>query len=271
MSPFTPPAASRARIASRCGAITLLVLAACAATNGLHAQSVPPGGQTRDPASGQSAPTQVRLEGQVLDARTGSPLALVSVEIPELRRSTTTDEAGRFRFDRLPAGEHGLRASLVGYRDQSRPVVAASGATVELRMAEDPVLLTGLTVTANRFERRLKAVPYSVRVMGKRELAGSAAPDAAEFVIRRAGLFSARCPRIHQTTCFWIRGSAVQPSVYIDDAPAPGGVDMLAVIPRDEISRVEVIRGGSTIRVYTDRFMVWAARNNYRPLSIGFN
>jgi hypothetical protein len=73
------------------------------------------------------------------------------------------------------------------------------------------------------------------------------------------------------TQCFSIRGASVEPRVYIDDAHMAGGIDMLANIPREEINRVEVIRSGSVIRVYTDNFMEWAARHNYRPPPLWLN
>jgi hypothetical protein len=244
--------------AARRGAIALLALAL--GTTSLSAQA---GQENR--AAGRT-----HVQGRVLDAASGRPLILASVEIPELKRYTTTDTEGRFRFDRVPAGEHGLVVRLVGYREHSRPVSTASDA-IEVRMSEDPVLLTGLTVTVNRFDSRMKAVPYAVRVLDKREVANSAANDAAEFVVRRAGLISTRCRSMLQTSCYLIRGSSVEPRVYIDDAHMAGGIDMLANIPREEINRVEVIRSGSVIRVYTDNFMVWAARHNYKPIPLGVN
>jgi hypothetical protein len=243
----------------------LLAAALSAAGTTLHAQTVPASGQENATASRQSD-----LEGTVVDSRTGRPLALVTVEIPALRRSTVTDEAGKFRIERVPPGEHGMRVRLVGYQAHSRPVRTGQDAPIEVRLAEDPVLLAGLTVTVNRFDNRMKAVPYAVRVMDKRDVLGSAANDAAEFVISRAGLFRTGCRSIRQTNCFSVRGSSMQPQVYLDDAHMPAGIDMLSIIPREEINRVEVIRGGTTIRVYTDRFMEWAARNNYRPVPLGF-
>jgi hypothetical protein len=253
---------------SRCGAIALLTLALCTSTAALYAQTVPASGQENARASGQA---RTQLQGRVLDATNGRPLVLATVEIPALKRVTTTDTEGRFRLDRIPAGEHGMLVRLVGYREHSRPVTTASEGPIEVRLAEDPVLLTGLTVTANRFEVRMKSVPYAVRVLDKREVAGSGANDAEEFVVRRAGLISTRCRSIRQVACYLIRGSSVEPRVYIDDAHAALGIPMLANIPREEINRVEVLRNGSIIRVYTDRFMEWAARHNYRPMPLEVN
>ncbi len=247
--------------ASRCRAIASLTLALCGAGTSLHAQAVPSMGQEIARPSGQA---RTDLEGVVLDARTGKPLGMATIEIPQLRRSTVTDSEGRFQIARIPTGEYGMVVRLVGYRAHSRPIAALDGAPVEVRLAEDPVLLKGLTVTVNRFDRRMRAVPYAVQVHTKADVYNSAAPDAAEFVIRRAGMFRTTCPGV-QNQCFSIRGTSTSPRVYVDDAFMAGGIDMLHNIPREEINRVEVIRSGTVIRVYTDHFMEWAARRNYRP------
>lgn len=266
MAPFTPPAAPRACIATRCGAITLLVLAACAATNGLHAQSVPSGGQENVRSSGQ-----LYVEGRVLTAD-GAPLALASVEIASLDRRTMTNDEGRFRLQGVTAGSHPLIVGLMGYETVVVNVEVGSGAApVDIRLTPDPVMLQRITVTANRFERRMRGVPYSVRVMDKREVLGSAERDAAQFVSRRGGLIPAPCRTRAETDCVQVRGLSIQPRVYINDFPAVGGLAMLGVIPAEEVNRIEVIQGGYMIRVYTDEFMEWAAKNNYRPIPIGIN
>jgi hypothetical protein len=244
----------------------LLVLAACAATTGLQAQSVPSGGQANARSSGQ-----LYIEGRVLTSA-GAPLALASVEIAALDIATLTNDEGRFRLEGVTPGTHPVIVGLMGYETRVVTVEVGSGAApLEVRLTPDPVMLERITVTANRFEARMRGVPFSVRVMDKREVMGSAAPDAANFVSRRGGLVPAPCRNRTQTDCVQVRGISVQPRVYINDFPAVGGLAMLGVIPAQEISRVEVIQGGAMIRVYTDEFMEWAAKHNYRPVPIGIN
>lgn len=253
-------AAPLPRLVTLCAASALLALTAGIAPTAADAQSVPSQGQ----ANVQSR-RQARVAGRVLSQANGNPLAYATVELTDLRRSTLTDENGNFVFDRVPAGEHPLSVRMVGYQAHSRPVSADDAAAVEVRLADDPVLLAGITVTTNRFEQRIRTVPYAVRVQGKRDVYATAASDAEEFVRARSGLMRVECADRTRKDCFLIRGRVGRPVVYIDDAPAPGGVEMLAMIPRQEISRVEFIRSGSIIRVYTERFMEWAARHNYRP------
>jgi hypothetical protein len=234
--------------------------AASAAGPGLRAQSVLMQGRDSVLQGGHS-----RVEGRVLSAANGQPLPMARVEIIDLRRVTITDETGAFHFERVANGEHPLRVSMVGHKPHSRPLVVGSATPIEVRLVDDAVLLAGLVVSANRFESRLNAVPYAVHAFDKREVLSSAASDAEQFVRSRVGLYEAPCRRATQIRCFRIRGAVVQPAVYIDDQPAPSGLDMLSSIDRSEINRVEIIQGGSMIRVYTDHFMEWAARTRYRP------
>lgn len=59
-------------------------------------------------AAARAQPATGELEGVVLDRATEQPLGGVAVTMPDVGRSATTDEAGRFRFAGAPAGRHAL-------------------------------------------------------------------------------------------------------------------------------------------------------------------
>jgi hypothetical protein len=54
------------------------------------------------------------LTGRILDSA-GTPVAAARIRIPELERVSTTDSAGRFRIDMLPAGRLTVIAEAPGY------------------------------------------------------------------------------------------------------------------------------------------------------------
>jgi hypothetical protein len=256
-----PTAPPRVRItATRCAAFALAAAALLAGRAVAQTPGVAGGGHDDAPRSGQSV-----VQGVVLSATTGKPLPLARVDIVDARLTTFSDDSGHFKFNRVPNGDHGLRVRLLGYRGESTPVVIDGPAQVEARLVEDPVMMQGLKVSVDRFQARLNAIPYSSHVHDRREILSSAAPDAEAFVRTHAGLIETNCRSMLQFRCFWIRGSVMEPSVMIDDIGTPGGFDMLGMIPREDIARIEVIQGGQMIRVYTERFMEWAARTHYRP------
>lgn len=255
------PLAARSRAhPTRCGTIFFAALLLLAGAGGAPAQTVPSEGQPSVQHEGQT----VRLEGRVVSAKTGQPLAFARVELPELKRRTVTDREGNFRLDRIPAGEHLVRAALIGYRAEAGAVLAKAGAPIELRLAEDAVVLQGLTVTTDRLKERLRAFSYPARVLDREAIAGSGASNVRHLVATRGGMLTVPCGR-SGGICVRIRGDVVHPRVFVDEAFRPGGIDDLMAMSPSEISRVEVLRGGLQIRVFTEQFTEWAARTDYRP------
>src|SRR5262245_27441322 len=66
------------------------------------------------------AGTTGQLQGAIHDVKTGEPIGLASVAIPELRRGGVTDAQGNFFILNLPAGKYTVRVTLLGYIPQVR-------------------------------------------------------------------------------------------------------------------------------------------------------
>ncbi|GGG35880.1 hypothetical protein GCM10011378_10190 [Hymenobacter glacieicola] len=71
---------------------------------------------------------QARLSGVVLDSLTQQPLPFSTVFLANTTLGVTTDEAGRFAFERVPSGSYEAVASFLGYRLRRLPVVIATTA-----------------------------------------------------------------------------------------------------------------------------------------------
>jgi len=63
----------------------------------------------------QAAWGQIRLDGQVRDARTQQPLAFATVFLANTTYGTTTDSTGHFALAGMPAGQYELMVSYIGY------------------------------------------------------------------------------------------------------------------------------------------------------------
>ncbi len=70
------------------------------------------------------------------------------------------------------------------------------------------------------------------------------------------------------SNCLIVRGRAIEPSVWIDEAPVIGGLDYLNVMRPYELYMVEVYGGGRQIRAYTTQFMARAATTRLQPFAI---
>lgn len=105
----------------------------------------------------------------VVRAGSGEPLAGTAVRLLESRRATTTDDAGGFRFEDVPAGSHTLEIVSLGRVIERRTVTVSAGetATVDLALDARPIDAPAIRVVLDR----LKAVGSDARAA---ELAGSA-------------------------------------------------------------------------------------------------
>ena len=93
-----------------------------------------------------------RVEGRVVDAGTGQPLAGVAVTVQGTQAGANTGADGRFALVRVPSGTRQLSASLGTYAPQTRTVdVPAAGiARVEFRLSAETFQLEGITAVSTR-------------------------------------------------------------------------------------------------------------------------
>ncbi|HEU4725909.1 MAG TPA: TonB-dependent receptor [Candidatus Eisenbacteria bacterium] len=69
------------------------------------------------------AGTTGQISGMVRDGKSGDPLGLVTISIPELKRGAVSDAQGNFFIVNLPAGKYTVRASLLGFVPLARQEV----------------------------------------------------------------------------------------------------------------------------------------------------
>jgi hypothetical protein len=214
---------------------------------------------------------RVRVTGWVVDAKTGEPLAGARLGIPWLRTQAVTGRDGGFVLERVPAGSWPVMVRHLGYRAEIMLVpVEAAGSEVSLSLSPETMVLEGLAVVTDRFERRRRAAARSVRVLEGAEL-GNATGTARDVVMRRLGLVEVPCESMLGQAiftagpCARVRGFAAPVAVWIDERPAPGGLDALDMYDASELSLVESYAGGAMVRVYTPPFLDRAARTGLQP------
>jgi hypothetical protein len=230
----------------------------------------PGAAQAPAPDGPGEGPRQGPFHGVVVDEDTGAPVEGAQVYLPEEGIGYLTRADGRFRIPEIPGGSLQVEVRRIGYAPMDVWMdFEAPFPPLEIRLVPDPVLLEGFQVVTDRFERRRRAVATTSRVFGESRLLTSSALDAADLVRREMGVILGSCPRhIRSSWCVLSRGRPTPPSVYIDEAPAIGGMDQLAMYRPHELYMVEVFGGGRHIRAYTHQFMEWAARNRLAPIPI---
>ena len=224
------------------------------------------------PAGAQQKPVckdgEARIVGVIVDSETDSPLAGAYVSVNASEWGSLTTDDGRFLLCEIPAGTHLVTVERLGYVTlESRVEADPSGDPVALQMHPDPVLLEGLEIVSDRFERRRRAVATTVRTYDEEDLASSVYWSAADFVDSSTGIMTAPCGI---TRCVYSRGRMISPTVYLDEFPLVGGWVELESIPTSQLFMVEVYGWGRHIRAYSHGFMKRAANVRLAPMPLWF-
>jgi iron complex outermembrane receptor protein len=112
------------------------------------------------------------LAGTLIDDR-GEPVAGVTVQLTGASaRSTTSDNAGAYRFAALPAGDYTVRVEALGYHEVTETVTVASGTvTLDFVLEAAPLSLAPLqVVAATRGNRLATTLPIKIDVISEDQL-----------------------------------------------------------------------------------------------------
>lgn len=214
----------------------------------LLAAPVPLLSQDRDPS-------EITVIGLVTDQNTEMPVPGVLVEVEGTDRRVLTDSTGIFRIEGVSSGLKTLVLTRLGYAETQVHVTPRPGEPLRVPMIPRAIELEAVAVRVDRLERRLKAIPYSVRAFELDDIVTSAASNPWDFIRTRYSLFDVDCGGDFFERCIRWRGRTIRPTIVIDERPAFGGIDELTSYPLHDIYRIEVIRRGAMIRVYTLWFM----------------
>ncbi len=210
------------------------------------------------------------LTGRVIDATTGAPLVGAFVHLDGENRGVLTDAEGRFGLPGVFNGMNTVGVEQLGYVDYVETLALPEEAgPVLFALEPDPILLEGIQIVTDRFERRRMALAIPSQAFEREDLIDASSFNVLDFVRTRSFLWTVRCnPSFMDSTCAYYRGRLQPVSVYLDEMPFIGGIDLLTTMHPQELHRIEVYRGGTHIRLYTEQFMKRAGRTRLTPLAI---
>jgi iron complex outermembrane receptor protein len=201
-----------------------------------------------------------RLEGVVLD-QSRSPVsnALVSFNVPHHQAlRTVTDADGLFLFELMSDERGRLVIEATGFARVERVVLLRELPATRIEVVLTPApIREEVTITASRTETRIDETAASVRVVSSRDLSATAAAtidDALRQVpgfqlFRRSGSRTAN-PTSQGVSLRGVGASgASRALVLADGIPLNdpfGGWIYWGRVPRQSLSRVEVVRGGAS-------------------------
>jgi len=90
-------------------------------------------------------PQLTKIMGNIKDSATGEPLPFVNIIILKTTDGTLTDFEGRYALDVDTKGDS-IRFSLIGYKTITRKILKHQFQNIDLRLAEDKILLPEVTI-----------------------------------------------------------------------------------------------------------------------------
>lgn len=95
-----------------------------------------------------AASAQIKVEGEVIDAVTGLPVAGAIVHLPDLNMGTISDQLGYFVLDVVPRGVQVVSAHRTGYEAIEQEVRVVPGEVWEVRLTPAAIQVRGIEVSA---------------------------------------------------------------------------------------------------------------------------
>ncbi|MDT8435863.1 MAG: TonB-dependent receptor [Gemmatimonadota bacterium] len=196
-----------------------------------------------------------RIVGKVVDASTGRAIGTAQVVVTTTGRQVLTDLEGRFFLDRVPAGSHTVRASVLGYGPKEVTdvrVLAGQSTSLDISLAQTAIEIEAITVTATMesgataslLDRQRNAAAVTEAV-GSQEIARSPDSDAAEVAARVSGV------TVAEGRYVYIRGLGERYSqTSLNGSPIPSPEPEKEVVPLD-LFPAEFIESLTTQKTYT--------------------
>lgn len=221
---------------------------------------------------------QRAVTGTVTDAKSGEPLALVSIQLKGTSTGTTTDAAGRFSID-VPARGAVLVVSYTGYANQEINVTAQT-TSLSVRMDQGNVTNLNEVVVVGYGTQRRGEVTSAVASVKADDFTQGFARDAGQLIQGKVAGISIATPSGSPTanTQISLRGAnsilgSSSPLILIDGIPG----NLNTVAPED-IESIDVLKDGSAAAIYGTRgtngvilITTVKRRGGNRPPTITYN
>ena len=207
------------------------------------------------PGAEARAQAQGRITGSVTSAD-GEPLSGASVVVVGTASGALSGADGRFTIEGIAPGTRTLRATLIGYAEQTRQVtvVAGQAATATFQLSAAAVELEGIVAVGYGTQRR-EEVTGAVASVSEDEFVQAPARDAASLIAGKIPGLAVSTPSgdPRDGTEISLRGATTingprNPLVLVDGVP--GSLETVA--PQD-IENISVLKDGSAAAVYGSR------------------
>jgi outer membrane receptor for ferrienterochelin and colicins len=187
------------------------------------------------------------LKGRVTTA--GKPVDYATVALPLHRLGAKTDSAGTFLLENIPAGNHRIVISAMGYKEVSKTILITEGENVLPDIAIQVLVqqLEDVVVSGTMKEVSKTSSPVPVEVYSKNFFKSNPTPSIFESMQNINGVRPQLNCNVCNTGDIHINGlEGPYTMVMIDGMPIVSGLSTvygLTGIPQSLIERVEIVKG----------------------------
>ncbi len=214
------------------------------------------------------------IAGTITDGASQRPLESAQVFIEGTGIGALTNSSGRYILLNVPAGQHTVRAQLVGYREGTVTVTVTAGqsAVADIQVAQTAIELTEIVVTGAGVATEKRKLGNTIATVDVSSLEDAPIADISQLLQGRepgvVGGFASGTTG--EGSSIRIRGSASlsqsnEPIVYVDGirvdngggfagstgfAGGQGGTSRLDDIDPASIDRIEILKGAAAATLY---------------------
>jgi outer membrane receptor for ferrienterochelin and colicins len=189
------------------------------------------------------------IKGNVEDWE-GDPIKKAIVLIPEISKSTESDESGNFELTQIPSGTYHVEVYAEGFMDYSSDPFVLNQSKLSYEIILIKKITREIVVTATRTPKLYAETPVKTEVITPKEIEKKAAANLAETLSQTTGVrVENDCQNCNftQVRINGMEGKYTQ--ILIDSSPvvsAMTGVYGLEQIPTEMLERVEIVKGGGS-------------------------
>jgi hypothetical protein len=195
--------------------------------------------------------TKGAVEGWITEMHTDNPLYGANIMAKGTLLGAASDTRGYFSIQKLPAGQHLLQITMIGYEKKTIPVSIRPNATEKITVQLTPAILKQptLVVTATKRKQQIEDAPTTVDVMQSEYILKRNPVTLDEVLINTPGLgiIEGQIELRGSTGFNYAAGSRVL--LMIDGHPMitgdTGGINWDA-IPVEEVDHVEIVKGAGS-------------------------
>ncbi len=189
------------------------------------------------------------IKGNVEDWE-GNPVKKAIVLVPEISKSTESDESGNFEITQIPSGSYHVEVYAEGYMDYSSDPFVLKQSKLSYEVILIKKITREIVVTATRTPKLYAETPVKTEVITLKDIEKKAAANLAEALSQTTGVrVENNCQNCNftQIRINGMEGKYTQ--ILIDSSPvvsAMTGVYGLEQIPAEMLERVEIVKGGGS-------------------------